>query len=240
MERMTALADLDALKSAKPDTSVADGLKEELTAAKSDLEASHSEIKSLRAALDSQAGELEGIKVQLEGKTTEMDTAQTELTAARETVSNIKEELELASKTLEAHKAEAEAKEKTAQADYQDLNDSMTSLVEEFSNKVKDLEVQLAESVKAHQDAQRLVEEAEAKLKVKDAELAEAKVRKPELAIVLFSRRPCANGVDRPTAQPANLRALRPVDLQSQRRVPMARRMTQQRKVRTMTTLPQH
>lgn len=64
---------------------------------------------------------------------------------------------------LDKQKAEAESQAKTSKADYQDLHDSLGQLVEEANKKAADLEARL--------------KEAEAVVKVKDAELKESQVR---------------------------------------------------------------
>ncbi|KAJ6438924.1 protein HIR1 [Purpureocillium lavendulum] len=160
MERMTALADLDAAKSAKPDTSEADALRQELEA----LKASHGEASTSTEAA-------------LKTKQEELDEAQAKLAAAHETLAGMKDSLELAQKELEAHKAEADAQHKTAQADYKDLNDSMTALVEEANNNAKQMQVALDDTIKRAEDIEKRVNELEAQLKVKEAEVAEAKAR---------------------------------------------------------------
>jgi chromosome segregation ATPase len=70
--------------------------------------------------------------------------------------------LEQAKAQLEEQKADVEAKLKTSQDDYLSMHSSLTELAEEAHKKVANLEARL--------------KEAEAQLKVKDAELAEAKV----------------------------------------------------------------
>jgi hypothetical protein len=64
---------------------------------------------------------------------------------------------------LEEHKSETEAKLKTSQDDYLSMHSSLTELAEEAHKKAADLEARLSE--------------AQAELKVKEAELTEAKVR---------------------------------------------------------------
>jgi chromosome segregation ATPase len=158
MERMTALAELDAAKSMKPDTSAADALRDQLAAVQRDHE-----LSTATAAADAKKlhGELEELKVKLG--------------AAEEKHADLQGDLDLAQKTIEAHRDEADAKHKTAQADYQDLNDSMTALVEEANNRAKMLEAQLDEITSKSRDGAKKIEELEAQLKVKDAEIAEAK-----------------------------------------------------------------
>lgn len=89
-------------------------------------------------------------------------TAQQESAKATEEHLATKSSLEKALADLDKQKLEAETRSKTTEADLHDLNDSMTQLVEEANKKAADLEVRLNET--------------EALLKVKDAELTEAKV----------------------------------------------------------------
>ena len=81
-----------------------------------------------------------------------------------------KEDALLAQKELEAHKNDVEAKLKNQEADYKDMYESMTSKVEEEQKKTKAAQ-------KEADDAKAKFAEFEAQLKVKDAEIAEAKVR---------------------------------------------------------------
>lgn len=130
-EKAAAQADLDALKTKKPDTSEADALRKELQ----DLNNEH------QAALTK---------------------SQEELANATKEHGATKDALVKAQAELDEHKAAVEKGQQTSQADYKDLHDSMTQLVEEASKKAADKEA--------------LVAELEAILKVKDAEIAELKV----------------------------------------------------------------
>jgi chromosome segregation ATPase len=82
----------------------------------------------------------------------------------------------MAQKELEAHKLEADATVKTAKADYEDMHHTMTELVEAEQKKATDIQEKLEEAEKAVSAKEKLLEELEAQLKVKDAEIAEAKV----------------------------------------------------------------
>lgn len=195
MERMTALADLDATKKVKTDTSEVETLRAELASLKmAQEEANMSVLASLQA------------------KQAEVDAGKAALTDAEERLAGMKHDLGLALQDLQEQQAEAEAKHKTALADYKDLNDSMTALVEEANNKAKGLEAKLEEATRKLEEATQELEEAmqkleeatqkleeatqkqeqatqkqvqsemkaeeyEAQLKVKEAELAEATVR---------------------------------------------------------------
>jgi chromosome segregation ATPase len=152
---MTALAELDAAKSVKPDTSAADALKEQLSTAQT----SHD---SALAAKDS---ELEALKASL--------------LSSQDQLTSMQEDLDLSKKELEAYRGEADAKAKTHQADYKDLNESMTALVEEAEKKVKGLEGQLEDATAKIGEFEKKIEEYQAQMKVKDAEIAEAKVCQP-------------------------------------------------------------
>jgi chromosome segregation ATPase len=136
MEKASAQADLEAVKSKKPDTSEADALRKELQTLKDQHQAA-------------------------------LMTAQQESAKATEEHLATKASLEKAEAELSRQKQESES-------DYKDLHDSMTQLVEEANKKAADVEARL--------------KEAEANLKVKDAELAEAKV-----CISLSPERPTAD-----------------------------------------------
>jgi chromosome segregation ATPase len=124
MEKASAQADLEAVKSKKPDTSEADALRKELQTLKDQHHAA-------------------------------LITAQQESAKATEEHLATKASLEKAQAELLRKKTESES-------DYKDMHDSLTQLVEEANKKAADLDAQL--------------KEAKANLKVKDAELAEAKV----------------------------------------------------------------
>jgi hypothetical protein len=124
-EKISALADLDALKNKKPDTSEADRLRKELQALKDQHQAA-------------------------------LKTAQQESAKATEEQLATKSALEKLQAELGRQKAESSS-------DYRDMHESLTQLVEEANKKAADAEARLKET--------------EAIVKVKDAELAEAKVR---------------------------------------------------------------
>lgn len=92
-------------------------------------------------------------------------TAQQESAKATDEHLATKSQLESTLAELSKQKEELSKASETAQADYKDLNDSMTQLVEEANRKAADAEARLSE--------------VNAQLKVKDAELAEAKLAKP-------------------------------------------------------------
>ncbi|EQK98422.1 hypothetical protein OCS_05865 [Ophiocordyceps sinensis CO18] len=157
MERMTALADLDATKKVKTDTSEVETLRAELASLKmAQEEANMSVLASLQA------------------KQAEVDAGKAALTAAEERLAGMKHDLGLALQDLQEQQAEAEAKHKTALADYKDLNDSMTALVEEANNKAKGLEAKLEEATRRLEEATQELEEATQKLEEATQKLEEA------------------------------------------------------------------
>jgi chromosome segregation ATPase len=199
MARASAEADLDAVKSKKPDTSEVDALRKELQTlkdqhqaslltAQQEMEKATEEHLATKASLEQAKAELEehlAVKTSLEQAKAELE----EQLAAKASLEQAKAELEeqlaakasleqekakleerLAAKAaleqakaqLEEQKADVEAKLKTSQDDYLSMHSSLTELAEEAHKKVANLEARL--------------KEAEAQLKVKDAELAEAKV----------------------------------------------------------------
>jgi chromosome segregation ATPase len=131
MAKITAEADLDAVKNKKPDTSEADALRKELQALKDQHQAA-------------------------------LQTSQQESAKATEEHLATRAALENAQAELAKQKADAEAQAKTAKADYEDLHDSLGQVAQEANKKAADAEAKL--------------KEAEAIIKVREAELAEAKV----------------------------------------------------------------
>jgi predicted nuclease with TOPRIM domain len=92
-------------------------------------------------------------------------TARQESAKATEEHLATKASLEEAKAQLEAQKAEIQTKLKVSEDDYRSMHSSLTELAEEAHSKITDLEARLKET--------------EAQLKVKAAELAEAKVYSP-------------------------------------------------------------
>jgi hypothetical protein len=103
-------------------------------------------------------------------------TAQQESAKATEEHLATKDALLKAQAEAAAHKAAADTKQQTSEADYMDMHDSLTQLVEEAEKKAADKEA--------------LVKELEANLKVKDAEIAELKVN-PQIFIYTSSTHQC-------------------------------------------------
>jgi chromosome segregation ATPase len=141
-----------------------DALKQELAhekmekaSAQADLEAVKSKKPDTSEA-DALRKELQALKDQHQAA---LMTAQQESAKATEEHLATKASLEKSQSELARQKAES-------QSDYHDMHDSMTQLVEEATKKAADVEARL--------------KEAEANIKVKDAELAEARVRFPLVA----------------------------------------------------------
>jgi chromosome segregation ATPase len=112
-----------------------------------------SEVDSLRK-------ELQDLKDQ---HRTSLIAAQQQAEKATDEHNATKASLDQVKARLEGHKTETEAKLKTSQDDYLSMHSSLTELAEEAHKKAADLEARLSE--------------AQAELKVKEAELTEAKVR---------------------------------------------------------------
>ena len=147
--------------------------QEELDALKQDLAHEKMAKASAEAELDAarskkpETGEADSLRKELQTlkdqhQASQM-TAQQESAKATEEHLTTKASLEKALSDLQKQKAEADMKVKTSEDDYLSMHTSLTELVEEAQKKTADLEGRL--------------NEAEANLKVKDAELAEAKVR---------------------------------------------------------------
>lgn len=126
--------------------------KMEKASAQADLEAAKSKKPDTSEA-DALRKELQALKDQHQAA---LMTAQQESAKATEEHLAAMASLKKAQDELTRQKAESES-------DYKDMVDSMTQLVEEETKKTADLKARL--------------KEAEANLKVKDAELAEAKVK---------------------------------------------------------------
>ncbi|PTB67219.1 hypothetical protein BBK36DRAFT_1199995 [Trichoderma citrinoviride] len=139
LERMTALAELDAVK--RPDAAAINNLRAELAATTKTFQDSLAAAKA------------------------DLQACQAELKTARDDFYRMEE------------KMQSQIKEKTAQADYNDLNDSMTALLEEANKKVKESEMSAQQLLKKLEDADDRYEHLLAQLKIKDAELAEAEAQ---------------------------------------------------------------
>jgi chromosome segregation ATPase len=129
------------------------------TSAEADLDAVRNKKRDTSEA-DALRKELQALKDQHQAS---LVTAQQESAKATEEHLVTKASLEKALGDLQNQKAESDMKIKTSENDYLSMHNSLTELVEEAQKRTADLEDRL--------------EEAEAKLKVKDAELAEEKVR---------------------------------------------------------------
>jgi chromosome segregation ATPase len=152
VERMTALAELDAVQTVKPDTTAINTLKAELMAT----------TKAFQESLAAAKAELKSVR-------DDLADMEIKYTATRES-------FVVTSKDLEELRILSQKKEKTAHADYSDLNDSMTTLVEEANKRVKELEVNAERLTKKLVEAETKYDQLQAQLKIKDAELAEAEV----------------------------------------------------------------
>lgn len=134
--------------------------------AQADLDAAKNK-KPDTSEIDGLRKELQAMKDQHQAS---LMTAQQESAKATQEHLATKTSLEKALANLDKQKIEAEEKSKTVESDLHDLNDSMTQLVEEANKKE-------AEANKQAADFEAKWKESQALLKVKDAELAEAKVR---------------------------------------------------------------
>jgi hypothetical protein len=147
-----AQAELDALKM--------DLAKEK--SAKAEAEADLDALKTKKpdtSEADALRKELQALKDQHQAS---LMTSQQESAKATEEHLATKEALAKAQAEAASLKEASETKQETSKADFNDMHDSMTQLVEEATRKV------------AERDA--LLQELEAKMKVKDAEIAELKV----------------------------------------------------------------
>ncbi|KAL7815480.1 hypothetical protein V8C44DRAFT_24675 [Trichoderma aethiopicum] len=162
LERMTALAELDAVK--RPDAAAVNNLRAELAAT----------TKTFQDSLAAAKADLQACQAELKTARDDFRRMEEKYTAARESY-------EITSRDLEELKMQSQIKEKTAQADYNDLNDSMTALLEEANRKVKESELGAEQLLKKLEDADDRYEQLLAQLRIKDAELAEAELSKVRL-----------------------------------------------------------
>jgi chromosome segregation ATPase len=130
--------------------------KMEKTSAQADLEIALNKKPDTSEA-DALRKELQALK----------DQHQATLLTVKQDSAKTAEEKLAAKAALEKAQAELSRQKAESVSDYKDMHESLTQLVEEANKKAGDFEAHL--------------KEAEAKLKVKDAELAEAKVDIPSI-----------------------------------------------------------
>lgn len=137
------------------------------------------DLKVAREGATETAEEVAELKNQLQDRQANLQKLEAE-------IASIKRDNEVAAKEFEAHKDDTTAKAHKYEADYTDMYESMTSMVMEEHKKreileknLKDAEekLQLAEDKIQHAEKiQTRFDELHAQLRVKDAEIAEAKV----------------------------------------------------------------
>jgi DNA repair exonuclease SbcCD ATPase subunit len=201
MNNVELEAELDAIKNQKPDTSAADALKKELDEAKkqylSEIESLRAEKKQLLeekqlAILDHEAivrNHADNLKNTIDDAAenarelsrlqNELHERQAYLHKLEEEIASIKRDNDISAKEFQAHKDETTAKVQRYEADYNDMYESMTAMVMEEQNKREVLEKSLRSSEEQLKEAEKIrsrFDELNAQLKVKDAEIAEAKV----------------------------------------------------------------
>ncbi|KAL6791177.1 hypothetical protein GGI42DRAFT_187147 [Trichoderma sp. SZMC 28013] len=92
-------------------------------------------------------------------------------------LNNLKAELASVRAELQATQAELKKKEDVARNDYNDLNDSMTTLLEEANKKSTESQLQVEQFMKKLEDADDKYDQLLAQFKIKNAELAEAEAQ---------------------------------------------------------------
>lgn len=202
MNNVELEAEIDAIKSQKPDTSAADALKKELDEVKQQFLADIESLKAEKAqlleekklaaldyedAVKKHAADLKAATDGADGSAKEiadlqkkLQERQTALQALQAEIAEIKQDNDISRKEFEAHKDETTAKVQRYEADYNDMYESMTAMVMEEQKKRNTLEQTLKGSSDKLEEAEKIrsrFAELEAQLKVKDAEIAEAKVR---------------------------------------------------------------
>lgn len=157
----TATAEAEAAKSSKALADAQaelDELAQQLALEKMDKATAQADLE---AALSKKpdTSEADGLRKDLQAL---KDQHQAALTTAQQELAKATEEHLATKAALEEAQAEHSRIKAESTSDYKDMHESLTQLVEEANKKAADLEAHL--------------KEAEANLKVKDAELAEAKV----------------------------------------------------------------
>lgn len=135
-------------------------MQAELDALRLELAQERSAQAAVQANLDALRKELQALK---DANQASLITTQQESAKAAEEYKAMNDALAKAQAEAANDKAIAETKLQTSKADYKDMHDSLTQLVEEAN--------------KGAADNDALVKELKANLKVKDAEIAELKVR---------------------------------------------------------------
>ena len=180
MERVSAQAELDATKNKKPDTTEADNLRKELQALKTEHQASlmtaqqtaakaTEEHLATKSALEKAQAQLEKEKSERKSDFEDMHGSLTQVCEeATKRASDAEAEVEKISKKAATSELQLEGANKK-------VSDAQAQL-EEATKKAAHAEELLAAASKKASDADARLKEAEAVIKVKEAELAEAKV----------------------------------------------------------------
>lgn len=201
MSNVMLEAEIDAVKNQRQDTSAFDAVKQELDELKkqhsANVEAMAAEREQLleerkHAALDYEAvikKHVADLQVAREGANetvqevsdlkNELQQRQANLQKLEAEIVSIKKDNEVSAKELQAHLDETNAKAQKYEADYTDMYESMTAMVMEEHKKREALERSLKDAEEKIQQAEKIqsrFDELHAQLRVKDAEIAEAKV----------------------------------------------------------------
>ncbi|KAL6808763.1 hypothetical protein V8C40DRAFT_259263 [Trichoderma camerunense] len=157
-------------------------LEEQLSAQAATAGSLQESLQKMQEQLVAAQAEADEANQQLAGEKMERMMALAELDAVKRpqdstALNNLKAELASVRAELQATQAELKKKEDVARNDYNDLNDSMTTLLEEANKKSTESQLQVEQFMKKLEDADDKYDQLLAQFKIKNAELAEAEAQ---------------------------------------------------------------
>ncbi|KKP01177.1 hypothetical protein THAR02_06703 [Trichoderma harzianum] len=157
-------------------------LEEQLSAQVDTAKTLQESLQKMQEQLVAAQAEADDVSQQLAGEKMERMVALAELDAVKRpqdstALNNLKAELAAVRAELQATQAELKKKEDVARNDYNDLNDSMTTLLEEANKKSTESQLQVEQFMKKLEDADDKYDQLLAQFKIKNAELAEAEAQ---------------------------------------------------------------
>ncbi|PKK42624.1 hypothetical protein CI102_13338 [Trichoderma harzianum] len=157
-------------------------LEEQLSAQTATTGSLQESLQKMQEQLVAAQAEADEANQQLAQEKMERMVALAELDAVKRpqdstALNNLKAELASVRAELQATQAELKKKEDVARNDYNDLNDSMTTLLEEANKKSTESQLQVEQFMKKLEDADDKYDQLLAQFKIKNAELAEAEAQ---------------------------------------------------------------
>ncbi|PNP50249.1 hypothetical protein THARTR1_09080 [Trichoderma harzianum] len=157
-------------------------LEEQLSAQAATAGTLQESLQKMQEQLVAAQAEADEVSQQLAQEKMERMVALAELDAVKRpqdstALNNLKAELAAVRQELQATQAELKKKEDVARNDYNDLNDSMTTLLEEANKKSTESQLQVEQFMKKLEDADDKYDQLLAQFKIKNAELAEAEAQ---------------------------------------------------------------